>query len=397
MAKHAETLWEVRTTGNNNNGGGWRDYGGASTDYSNQDAAELNLANCSVSGTTLTDDDAGGSFTAAMVGSIVNILTKGRFQITAHTDGDNVTVDAAPGDGAALTIYVGGAVADCEEIDGAGNYVAGNTIHVKAGTYTLAGNIYFVVNGTSPLPIKIYGYNTSRGDQPTGNNRPFFDGGANFNFRVGNNYWLWNHRVESEVTNVLYMGQTTLVANCYVHNDSGFNRNAYYSAGYGNVIMDSELIADSGVALNNSAGRTRIIGCYIHDSVSGVQWGSYSQALFCIFDTCSTRGIGQAGDSNSVMNSTFYNCGTGHDIGGDIAQVALNNQYVNCTLGVTNGGGAPNILDYNNFFNNTADLGGTVVKGPNTTANDPGFADAPGGNFSGVDSADGFGIRVGVG
>jgi hypothetical protein len=40
MAVNAATVWEVRSTGSQNNGGGYFAAGGASTDYSQQDAAQ---------------------------------------------------------------------------------------------------------------------------------------------------------------------------------------------------------------------------------------------------------------------------------------------------------------------------------------------------------------------
>ena len=67
MALHADTVWEVRSGGDADAGGGWHDTGGASTDYSQQDTPELENANHSIAGTTLTDDDGDGSFTDAMI------------------------------------------------------------------------------------------------------------------------------------------------------------------------------------------------------------------------------------------------------------------------------------------------------------------------------------------
>ena len=98
-ALQSDTTWEVRTTGNNTNGGCY-DTGGTGTDYSQQDAAQLSLTDLAqnLSSTTLTS--ATGGFTSAMVDNCIQItgagsgaFTLGFYEITAFTDTNTVTLD----------------------------------------------------------------------------------------------------------------------------------------------------------------------------------------------------------------------------------------------------------------------------------------------------------------
>ena len=95
----ADSAWEVRTTGSNNNGGCY-DQGGTGTDYTQQDAAQYaptDLAQA-LSSTTLTSAAAG--FTEAMVDNCIQItgtgtgpFTAGFYEITAFTNSSTVTID----------------------------------------------------------------------------------------------------------------------------------------------------------------------------------------------------------------------------------------------------------------------------------------------------------------
>ena len=79
MALAATTVWEVRSTGNDNNGGGYNTAAGT-TDYSQQNSPQLGLTDLATPGagsTTLTS--AVGGFTAAMVGNIIQILSGTNF------------------------------------------------------------------------------------------------------------------------------------------------------------------------------------------------------------------------------------------------------------------------------------------------------------------------------
>ena len=97
-AINAASQWDIRSTAEANNGGCWWNSGGASTDYSQQDAAQLTLTDITSNAAGTAWASVTGGFTANMVGSCVRLssgtnFTVGTYQITAFTDTNNVTVD----------------------------------------------------------------------------------------------------------------------------------------------------------------------------------------------------------------------------------------------------------------------------------------------------------------
>lgn len=176
MALSYDLDWEIRTTGDNTNGGAYKRTG-TGTDYSQQDAAELSLTDCSTwsAGSTALFSSTGG-FTSAMVGNTINLssgtnLTTGFYEITGFTSSTTVTLDRSPDNGgggvSAATGKVGGALA--WPLDGVVQY---NKIWIKSGTYTLTnttqgaagGPIYLNQTGTG---CNYEGYETTRGDLGT--------------------------------------------------------------------------------------------------------------------------------------------------------------------------------------------------------------------------------------
>jgi parallel beta-helix repeat protein len=171
MALSSSTVWEIRATGNAANGGGFR-LGAPGTDYSQQDAPQLTVTDAAATGTTTLTSTTGG-FTAAMVGNILQItggtLTAGFYEITAFTDTNTVTLDRSPGSGSGSTVRVGGALTLSTASLAA--VVAGNTVWVRNGNYTLANATLTPPSaGTPPASIAIKGYNTVRGDLDAVNN-----------------------------------------------------------------------------------------------------------------------------------------------------------------------------------------------------------------------------------
>lgn len=163
MALDQDYTIELRTTGSDNNGGGFynRD-DGTSVDYSQQDAAQLNPTDlaCTTGGATLTS--ATGGFTAAMVGNLIQItagtnFTAGFYEITGHTDTNTVTLDRDPTDGSngsSGTGYVGGALATPGKVGGLIAALTGSFAHVyqATGTYILSSGSANVAGGKVDLP-----------------------------------------------------------------------------------------------------------------------------------------------------------------------------------------------------------------------------------------------------
>ena len=69
MALSVSQVWEIRTTGSDTNGGGFH-AGASGTDYSQQAAAQVTVADAVANGTT-TLTSVTASFTAAHVGNLV--------------------------------------------------------------------------------------------------------------------------------------------------------------------------------------------------------------------------------------------------------------------------------------------------------------------------------------
>lgn len=399
MALHADTIWEVRTAGNDQNSGGWHDAGGASADHSQQDADNENWSNLSISGTTLTDADTGGKFTASMLGNIINVITVGRFEITVVTDGDTVTLDRAPGDDTGLVGYEGGAVATLDVIDTVA--VKGNVIHVKAGSYTPGAIVFATGDATSR--IQILGYNASRNDAPTGDSRPLLACGAN-SFDLAGHNWIKHIRMTTTHASGLRVNTGAVAVNCKVQNTGVGATDKAFRLDQGCAI-DCEAICGNGYGIYFYL-RGRAIGCYVHDCNNGIYCDSTadeSVIMFNIIDTIVVAGVFADGiDYLTLMNNAIYNCDKGVDTDGAGANwVIMNNIFdSNTTYGFTvDTERKSNYADFNNWYNNGDDVL-NLTKGPNATANDPKFTNAAGGDFSlqqdSLCIGAGFCIRLGI-
>src|SRR5688572_25727227 len=179
MALNANTVWETRTTGSDNNGGGFR-FGASGTDRSQQDAAHATLTAASTVHTTTTQINvAVGDFTvsSADIGNIFQITggtaTAGAYEITAvDVPNNRWTVDRSAGTaGQTVVGAMGGAFQTIGK--GLGVMVGGNVVWVKAGTYPITVGLAIPGNGTVPGGKNVLiGYNATRGDNPVGDGRP---------------------------------------------------------------------------------------------------------------------------------------------------------------------------------------------------------------------------------
>ena len=128
------------------------------TDYSVQDSAQ---ATGTVTSSANTVTATTSIFTAQMVGNYITDGTTWK-EITAFTSATVVTVDSGPS-WTAATIKVGGGLAS---IGGAGKagVIFGNTIYIKAGTYTISSATINVSGGAynSSNNLLWVGYSTNR-------------------------------------------------------------------------------------------------------------------------------------------------------------------------------------------------------------------------------------------
>jgi hypothetical protein len=145
----ATTQWDVRTTGDDTNGGGF-DTSSTGTDRSQQDTAFLSYTDLVIGGTTTQATSAAHPFDSTSPGNVVNITsgsgcTVGRRQIVS-VSGSTATFDATLGTAASTCVAkLGGAMANFYTVltsvstmnTGAGFQAL--HIHVKQGTYTFVG------------------------------------------------------------------------------------------------------------------------------------------------------------------------------------------------------------------------------------------------------------------
>jgi hypothetical protein len=169
MAFHAATEWDVRTTGNDANGGGWQ-VGSTGTDRSQSDAAYQAYTDIVIDHTANTKiTSAAHPFDATSVGNILNItagtgFTVQRVQIVSEAAGV-ATCDKAVGtiDSTGGTGNLGGSLLT---VQAAVNLVVdGNRVHVKAGTYTITTKIS--LSHVQAPNMEIVGYGATHDDHGT--------------------------------------------------------------------------------------------------------------------------------------------------------------------------------------------------------------------------------------
>jgi len=188
MALSADTVWEVRTDGDDGNGGGFVT-GASGTDYSQQAAAQKSAADLTMHATTDTKCHPGAlGVAAADVGNIIYISagtdwTPGWYEIKSQ-DGTDWTLDRSPsaaGNANLATFKMGGALATPGGLGKVLNDhgVAGMVGWIKSGTYTLANGTENTAGGPLHLKastlLRIEGYNATRGDLGT---KPVISAGA---------------------------------------------------------------------------------------------------------------------------------------------------------------------------------------------------------------------------
>jgi hypothetical protein len=398
MGIHANTDWEFRTSGNNDNGGGFYDRVPAtSVDYSQQDAAQLTLTDLTtdVAGTTLSSVT--GGFTAAMQGNVIYIksgtgFTLSWYEITAYTDTNNVTIDRSAGSSAtAGTGSVGGARA----LPSTNHYAiqpAGNTNWYKAGTYTLTASISVANDGNKSSPIRHIGYNTTRGDNPLEDNRPLIAAAA-YTTDFDNYHLFKNLRITMTTTQGLRLDVGCGLFNCYGNNSSGTADRTPFTLSSGTNVNQriSGCEAESANGWAIIPGKYNdIVNCYFHDSKVGVKVFRDNVSIHnTIIDTITTRGVDFTNINaafGSVIGCTIYNCTEA-----GIYNASTNsNPEVKFTILSTNGKGIHfdgtvsnhwGEVDYNAYNGNTTDVDG-ISKGANAVTADPEFTDAANGDFN---------------
>lgn len=376
MALAATIQWEVRTTGNALNGGGYKSDAGT-TDYSQQDSAQLSVADADASGTTNLHSTTGG-FTAQMVGNVVQIsggtLTPGFYEIAAYVDTNNVTLDTTPGTGTGSTAKVGGALDNITPI--LAKPVPKNIVWIQSGSYSLGATTDISAAGTTAGGwIRWRGYTGSRA-VATGTDRPLFSGSASTAYEgliklSGDYNILENVRVDhvdkgGNDTGIKASGTRCVVSNCHVSRFGyrGIDLTTGATA-VGCEVTDSGGSSDSAIAVYISG---RVLYNYIHD-VTATTGAIYLESptnapvIGNVIDTPSAHGVNVYDGTSVILANSFYGCGTYgirfYDAVSQMGSICM----FNVVEGSTSGGmrcqtdlstwGATPVLDYNALYEST--------------------------------------------
>jgi len=384
MALHADSVWEMRTTGSNTNGGFFYDRDpGTSVDYSQQASAQLSLSDIATDGAGTTLTSATGGFTAAMAGNGIYLTgggaTAGWYEIVTYTDTNTVVIDRSAGASkSGVTGNVGGCVAlPVDAVFQA--LVAGNTLWIKAGTYTLTTYTNLQTNGTTTLPIYFKGYNATRDDAPSGTDRPLVACGA-YMIEFGTYWWVSHVRATGTYTQVMRKTGTAILENCGAINTAGGANRSAFSSDNGDRLLCCDGESTNGYAFDLSAP-AQVTNCIAQDSAVGYRLAPNNGTLSASVATGCVTGVLVGAVRIQVRKCTIYDCTTGISGTTGTSNAFVDNIIDTCTTGASfSSDYKSDYWDYNNYHGNGTDVS-NVTKGANATAYDPDFENAAGGDF----------------
>ncbi len=276
MAISASTVWEVRTTGADTNGGGWV-AGASGTDWSQQDAAQYSVTDGVTAGTT-TITSATANFGTDVVGNIIYVqggtgsVVAGWYQITARTNSTTITVDRSTGltAGTGVTLKIGGAIATINTL--ATIFVASNKAFVKtSGGYTSTATITFAqtcVPNNAVTQSRLIGYTTTRNDRGKAVLTLSTNTGlTGLNF-TGNGWFVENIHVNCSslgTSTGITLGTFSTICSCKVSNFTvkGLNLTPGQSVAVANEVTGGGSSATAAISLTN---QVNIHWNYVHDN-----------------------------------------------------------------------------------------------------------------------------------
>lgn len=362
--------------------------------------------------TNLTSSTA--AFTPVMVGNFFclsgrgtgNFGVAGWYEIVSYTNATTVVTDRATDSGGALVAGVG-KIGGAISLGGSTSGIADTNVFTSMVTAGATATTRYFIKGGSGITYTpnaaitmtsgnaawngvMESYATSRGDRPLGATRPTIACGTNsFN---GSSSWGFYSLIFTGTAVSVLIPTACSVTGCKVINSSTTaNRNAIaISSGR---ITNCEAISYRGRAIGmdtSAAGYAiDVRNNYLHDSDVGVSTAAQAAAGVVIegniIEGCVTYGIDMTAVTNvgiSIRNNTLYGTenklGTGINIptGISIVQV-MNNILYGLATGIAHADVQSSCYDdYNNFFNNTADINTANhwQKGAHTTAVNPTFA-----------------------
>lgn len=403
MALAQTVAWEVRTTGNDANSGGFNT-ASAGIDYSQQ-----NTPHVTFNGSTITATGSGTALTltgyivsSGDIGNVVKItggvnFNPGNYQINAVTVATNKwTLDRTPvtGAGSAMTGTMGGGLLT---ISNAFVQYAPNDaiIYVQNGTYNITTGLTATSETGGKDQNRLFGYITNHSTAATGNNRPVIataSNAINALSAIGSGGWIFSNLILTNTANGLsginlVSNNNTSIFNCKV---SGFAT--------GIIGSTSHSIVNTEVTGNTVAGITAtnivIIGCWVHDMTCvGISVITNDITIGnCLISNCSgatSDGILDTASGITMFGTTIYKSGRdGIRLSGNVSlapAVMYNNIFANNTgfgidVVVAQDSPIANNVNYNGFYSNTAGDRNNLSVSPNDVPLTQSPFTAPGSN-----------------
>lgn len=399
QAKRIE--WEVRTTGDVANGAGYLDLGGS--DYSQQNVAQLTITDLTCFQGRTKIYTANGGFTGPMIGNFIKVssgsnFTAGYYLILSVLSTNYAIVDRTPcpaGDGSGGNAKVGGGAAEISDVDS--ELGPNHILWVKSGTYNNHPS-FTTPAGTSsndPGKIQVIGYDSSRGDNPTGANRPLITdtdvSSMVYTFGIYNDPSNLRFEITSGSTTPIRLNHGKM-ENC----DLLLNRTlvpgglfyCLFIQGGGNIVRhcrfrNSGITNTRGVDIANCNGG-KFEHCFFGGGLDNGIWGLPLNAP--TVESCLFYGtIGYAIRGNAdILSNVFYYCGVSNNEAAfytdTLCQLAVNNIFEGCYRAM-NGASWGTIYSKGNHYHNTGANAGRVIE-YSSTSGDPLFTNPGALDFS---------------
>jgi hypothetical protein len=407
MAIGATCIWEFRAsaTANMVNGGGFVT-GASGVDYSQQDSAQYSGSDlASTNGTTNPSvvTSATVSFGADCVGNIMRIsagtswsTTNGWYQIVSVSAGA-ATLDRAVGTVATLsggTFKVGGALDFGTGINGWSAVSAitqgGQKAYLKSGTYNPSQAMSTVANGGGSFAFNWEGYQTTRGDNPTGNNRPVINWTGTNTFQPGSAFSLVKNLrfTTTGTSNAATAGANHVFDNCkFTYNGTTATAAALMLGSSSSIAKNCEAIGGRGIGIAAASSAVMVTNCYIHNCFVGINVNSGGGAVILgnLVHSCASAAFNSTGFNFFLLNNTFVGSiaksGDGAKVGTPTCLTRITNNIfygfttaINFTSAPTTSQGETHHVNGNIFYNNTTDRTNYTVGSSSDLATNPLFA-----------------------
>lgn len=415
----SNTVWRIRVGGSNTNGGGYDStISGATTDYTDQDAAQLTVTDIVTIGNTTVTSVTGG-FTTAMIGNCLRIVGDNYYFITARASSNSITVDRNTGTAVAQTGSIGGAFAT-QDVFWTGGSIAqpsitsplapGHIVYIRgSGTdnpssddYTYPATDYSIIpngDGTSGK-IQFIGYN----GRPRINNSGLMFYQAQF-ITLKNLFFFLNSSPSFPQYGLFNTNPQTIPRTYaeYVKVDTNGNAGATVGLAIQTAIRCT--ITNSGTTSPSGTGAGLYLagyaggahGCTVEKQrANGIRMETsisiVKDSLIVNNGVSGITLINSANYGQSVIGNTIDgNAGDG--ITFDSGQIAADNVYNNI---VSNNGGyclnaadssalndkLKELFDYNDLYNCTSGLRNNLSAGTHDLNLDPQFTNSGSGDYS---------------